>query len=375
MVAAVNATPASAGAWTTSGRVSGGATYDDNVLFVADQPIHDYYGRLEATGNLQFVGDHLRFELQPRLVAYDYASFKANSRVDQYIKGSLTDSGERWKSPLSLSVARDTTLTSEIGTTGLTEINKRHESLQANWTPSYQASEKLNVGTQLSVQTSRYKDAANTTLLDYDYGSAALNAGYAITALSTLKLQASAGRLQVVHQPRYTQKNYDMTVGYSRQIGEKWQADASFGPSVIQTRAQQAASRGDVYHLGATRTAERGRFSFGLDQLITPNGFGVLSKRQAATLDWRYAVSERISVGFSGQWSRTRNFLPLLGFELNRLSYNDLSAIFEWSPASSWYVSASIGHGQQSYSYAVHPAKRAHADLSLVWTGLEHVHH
>jgi hypothetical protein len=375
IVAAAGASPAHASAWTTSAQVSGSATYDDNVLFVADRPIHDYFGRLEATGSLQYVGAHSRLELQPRLAVYRYGSFRTLDRADQYLKASLTDTGEHGKSLVSLSGSRDTTLTSEVGSTGLTQANKRHDGLQVSWAPSYQATERFGVSALLSAQENRYRDAAQTSLLDYDYGSGSVNANYAVTSLSSVTLQASAGRLQVPGRAQYTQKNFATTLGYSRHFGESWQVDAYYGPSFIQTHGPRPTNRGDVYHLGAVRTGLRGNISLNLDQQVTPNGFGILSRRQGATLGWHYSATEHVTVGVAGQWSRIRNLLPLFGFELSRFNYNDASVNLEWTPTATWYISVTADHGNQGYSNAPQLARRTNATVAFVWTGLERVLH
>jgi hypothetical protein len=367
--------PAHASAWTASATTGGGVGYDDNVLFVADQPIHDYYGRLDASASLQYVGNHSKVELQPRLAAYDYRSFTLYNRVDQFFKATLGQTTERGKSELFISGSRDTTLTSEVGSTGLTETNRRHNGLQAGWAPEYQATEQVHFGAQFSAQGNRYLDAAQTSLLDYDYGSAAANASYAVTPLASLQLQLSGGRLQVPGQPLRTTKNYAATLGYTRQLGPLWLLDAYIGPSWIQTRTLAGASRGEVYALDATRTSERGTLSLKLHQEVTPNGFGVLSRTQQGTLTMRHSATEHLSFGIAGRWSRTRNLLPLFGFELSRLAYNDFTASADWAPAATWYLSLSVGHGQQGYLNAPQPARRTHAALAFVWTGLERVLH
>jgi hypothetical protein len=374
-LAAVAGRPAHAGAWTAGATASGILGYDDNVLFVADQPIHDYYGRLDAAATLQYVGNHAKLALQPRLVGYEYGSFTLYNRVDQFFNATLGQTWERGKSDFSVGGSRDTTLTSEVGLTGLTATNKRHQGLQASWSPDYQATEQLDLGAQFSAQGNRYQEAAQTALLDYDYGSSAVTAGYAVTPLASFHLQLAAGRLQVPGQPAHTTKNYAATLGYTRQLGPLWLVEASYGPSWTQARALASTTRGEVYSLDATRTSERGTFSLKLDQNVTPNGFGVLSRVQQATLAMRHSATEHLSLGLTGRWSRTRNLLPLSGFELNRLTYSDFSASADWTPAAEWYLSLSVGHGQQGYSAAPLPARRTHAALAFVWTGLERVLH
>jgi hypothetical protein len=367
--------PAHAGVWTENAMASGILGYDDNVLFVPAQPTRDYYGRLDASASLQYVGNHAKLSLEPRLVAYQYGSFTLYNRVDQFLSTSLDQTWERGKSEFYAAGTRDTTLTSEVGLTGLTATNKRHQGLQAGWSPDYQLTEQLDLGAQFSAQSNRYLDAAKTALLDYDYGSAALNAGYAVTPLASMRLQLTAGRLQVPGQAQRTTQNYAATIGYTRKVGPLWLVEASYGPSWIQTPTLASTATGEVYALAATRTSERGALNLKLDQSVTPNGFGVLSRVQQATITARHSATEHLSLSLSGRWSRTRNLLPLLGFELNRLTYSDISASADWTPATEWYLSLSVGHGQQGYSGTPLPARRTHATLAFVWTGLERVLH
>ena len=376
VIVAVSAMPgmARAAAWSFTGSGSLAAAYDDNILFVADQPLADSIGRAEFTANLARVSDRSRWVVAPRLVAVEYDRYHTYSHSEQYLTLSNLSGGERAASNLSFNLTRDTTLTSELGLTGLASTNKRRQSSNLSWSPSLQATQQWAYGAQLGATAVRYADAAHTSLVDYNYGALSLYTSYLPSPISKLTLQLSGGRLRVPDNGIYDNSNYAATIGYERALGERWRLSLSGGPSQIRGAAA-TADRGEVYAASVARQLEHNSFTLSISREVTPNGLGLLSRHEQLTLGAQQALSERLSFRLNGIWARTRNVAPGGGLQQFKLEYRDVVAALNWDCSPTWHLTVDLGHGQQAFDSAAATARRWHASLGVGWSGLERVLH
>ena len=264
---------------------------------------------------------------------------------------------------------------SELGLTGLSSTNKRRLSRSLSWSPALQATEKWLWGAQLTATAVRYADAAQTSLVDYNYRSGTLYSSFQLAPLTKLTLQLAAGRLQVPDNASYDNSNYAVTMAYNHALGEKWQFSASGGPSLIRAVAAAAADRGQVYSVSLVRQVEHHSLSFTVSRDVTPNGLGLLSRHEQATLAMQHSLSERLAVNVSSVWSRTRNVLPSGGLQLARLDYSYVDAALNWAWSPNWRLTADLWHAQQRYDSSLGSAQRWHGSLGVSWSGLERALH
>jgi len=372
---ATTSTAARAAAWSYTGAGAVDAAYDDNILFVAHDPLVDHSGRLDYAATLLRVSDQARWSLLPRIVAVAYDHDRIYNHTEQYLTISNVVSGERDSSNLSFNLIRDTTLTSELGSTGLTAINKRRQSSNLSWSPSRQVSERWVLGAQFGATVVHYADAARTNLVDYRYGMAALYSSYVLSERSKLTWQLSGGRLQVPDNGLYDNDNYATTLAYDRLLTENWHLSVSAGPSLIRGAAAAGADRGTVYGFSLTRALERNKVSLSVSRDVTPNGLGLLARHEQAALNLTHTVGEHTALSLDGVLMQTLNLLTTGGLQLSKVEYSDVNAGLNWSWAPTWRLSMGIGRGQQVNDAIGDRARRWHGSLGVRWSGLEHVLH
>lgn len=363
--------PVYADAWTLTERGRASADYDDNVLLSYDDAIETAKLSAEAAASLARQDDAFRLRIEPRIATVRYLDAAEFDYTAGYLRLNARQTSERSSLEFALDGTQDTTLTSEEGSTGLTQVNKYHRSAVLSVTPSLQWTERLAAGGQVYATVHRYVDAELTGLIDYDYGMAAGSMSYGLGELSRLSLQISAGKLRVPDDSGYDKTNFAATLTYTKQFDEHWQAVVSFGPSEIRTDA--ASNSGVVYEVSATRKSELFNMSAAIKREVTPTGQGALTRRDEASLGFYRSLSERASLNVGGRWIRNRNVLPSGGLELNAVRYAGASARFNWSLAPTWSLSLSFGYTQQSHSWIDDTARRRDAGLSLNWSGLERV--
>lgn len=366
--AMLTANAAAADVWTLTGRARAGAEYDNNVRLSYTDEIATTELSAEAGATLARQGDAFSLSLEPRASSVHYVDYSELNHTDASLALRARRGSERGRFDLALTGLQDSTLTSELGSTGYTQVNKYHRSGTFTLSPSWQWTERLVAVGQFYGTVHRYVDAEFTGLVDYDYGMAASSLSYGWNERSTLAMQLSAGRLRVPDESGYDKTTYAATLTYTRQLDEHWQTVLSWGPSEIRSRT--GTNRGSVYELSATRQSELFNTRAALKREVTPTGQGTLTRRDEASLGFYRALSERLSVNINGIWVRNRNVLSSGGLEVNALRYAAASAGAHWKLTPTWSVSTNIGYAQQRYSTADDTARRGQISFSVNWSGL-----
>jgi hypothetical protein len=347
-----------------------GGSYDDNVRLSNSAPVADHQFVADASGMLAYQDDAYSFRVSPRVLAVRYDNDKTLDRTEPSLLLQGTQSTETGETSLSFSGTQDTTLTSELGLTGLSDVNKRHRLGSLTIARSWSAAERVSVGTQLFASASRYLDAEFTGLVDYNYGSAVLNTSYDWTERSTVTVQASIGKLQVPDVAAYDKTNLAATLGYRVQLAPRWLAELSVGPSLIRTRGR--AETGSVYNVSIKRNAEVATIDLSLTRDVTPNGLGLLSRRDQAHLGFTRTLTERWVTDWSATWIRTQNILPAGGRTQDAVQYADITGNLRWRMTPTWSVAVALGSTRQRVGHAQPTATRQHAALNVSWNGLAH---
>jgi hypothetical protein len=361
-------TPAHAGAWSIAGQGQIGGSYDDNVRLSTVNKITDWSGVADVSAALSYQDEAFLLRLNPRLLVVQYDAARAFNRTEQYLTLQLQKTTETGSHSLSVSGTQDTTLTSELGLTGLSEVNKKHRVASVTVGSSWSLTERVDVGAQLYASASRYLDAQQTGLIDYNYGSALISASYDWTTRSRFTLQASAGQLQVPDIASYDKVNLSATLGYRVQLAPRWRAELSLGPSQIRTAGQ--AANGSVYNASLTHEAELTSLNLAVSKDVTPNGFGLLSRREQIRLGLTRTLSERWVTDWSAAVIRNQNVLPAGSVAQQAVTYADLTGSLRWRITPTWGMALSAGYTRQRISSLQPAAERQQAALNVTWNGL-----
>lgn len=364
--------PSALAAWSVAGdsRVSSG--YNDNIRLTVDNPVASpiFQGGLGA----DFVQTQSRYQLSiaPRVVAWRYPDYDVFNRVDRFLTVDVQGVAERHQDILSLSLVRDSTLTSELGSTGLTETDLPHQSAQLGLSRSIRPTERLTYGVRLDARADRYLDAEGTGLRDYNYAAAGFNSAYRISGRFQFIAGTSVSRLELPETFGYTNDNLAATIGFNGSIGERWGISAGYGPSL--TRWETAESRGSVYEMTAFHRAERFDWNLSLSRQVVPSGRGVLTRRERADFRIERNMTERLVLSLSAGWTESRDvvpddFVPRPGFEPYSLRYAEVYATLRWAVSPTWDLSWSVAHADQDFQNDGATADRNNVMLSLSWSG------
>jgi hypothetical protein len=344
---------------------------DDNVRFSVIDRESEFNAAIELGAQLGYQRGRYSWQTTPRVLLVRYERETALNRSERYLATTVSRAGERGSQSVRFDASEDTTLTSELGLTGLANVNKRHRSLNSSVSGSWQITERA-VGTgQLSVAESRYFDAENTGLVNYDYGSASVAGKYSIREGSRMALSVTTSRLQVPNSPIYDKTTLSASMGLQQQFGPMWRAELSVGPSQVR-RTSGPVESGVIYDLNLSRNSETVGFSLDLNRDLTPTGRGLLSRRESINLSLRRQIDERWDVSLQVYGARSHNLLPHGGLEQDALTYASGTVGVAWKMSPTWQLSCSAGYSGQKTESEQPSATRRQARINFSWNGLRH---
>ncbi len=368
--------PARATEWDITPRASLGLEYVDNPLLAPPSDPNRYTSGTEDLTSELSAGvvrhaDRLDLTIDPRVYFARYRYNQLLNQNNEYLDIASAYKAESSTWSAGINAARDTTLTSEIGLTGLTNANRRHESLAVTLGPTVQITERLSASAQMLWSANHYDDATHTGLVDYRYSSADGKGSYALSERTTLAIDASVGQSSVSQLDTRT-TNYSLDASVTRLLSELWTITASLGPSRVESDA--GSENGVVYGVNAQRSGELVNFGAGASRAVIPTGRGTLTKRDQALLSVGDALTEQLTIGLSGQLSQNRDLLTTFGGGTSpyTVRYYSVEIDCQWRFAPSWSTSLALQDQRQFVSSSPSPTSIAQgyrANISIVWSG------
>ncbi|HVY23369.1 MAG TPA: hypothetical protein VG962_08475 [Steroidobacteraceae bacterium] len=372
-IAIAGTTAAHAAVWTGSAQGGVHAGYDDNVRLSVNALPATVYDSADLGAHLALQNETVAWSLDPRISVERYRNYHELDRTDTFINTAIQQQSETSQSSLAVGWTRDTTLTSELGLTGLAEVNKHHEATSVTLAHVAQWTERFDTQSQVFITGNRYMDAGNTGLVNYNYGAADIAFGYALNERSRLSLDGSIGRLDVPGFSLYGKTNQSIMLSYSVSFAERWQGKFSAGPS--QVRSEFSRESGTVYEFSLNRKSETSTLQLRLSRDITPTGQGVLTRRKQITLSATRSITQRLTATLNGSQVQNDSLLLFNSFNFYGVRYSDVNASLSWAWTPTCVVSLSAGHTEQRLDNSEAKARRNYVSLGVSWNGLTHTLH
>jgi hypothetical protein len=329
-------------------------------------------GGVDLSLDLRRRSETLEIDGKVRADLRRYTEETSLNRDEARLDLSLQQTGERVSWQGSASVAHDTTLTSELGTTGVSQVNLRHEAIGLTFGPTLQITERVSTGATLSWEDSRYPGTSRIDLVDYRYQSASVNVAYGLTEKALVSLVASAGGLDA-DRISFRTRNDNIVLQARYRWSPKWTLTAFAGPSWV--RSKQSSDSGTRYNVELTRQqSERTVVSLLLSSSVAPTGRGYLSQREDVSVRLGRALGEHLDAAFTYSMIHTRDLVPALGFSFNDVRYARAEASLSWRLAEHWSTVFGAGRSEQQYRAIGTSASNFDARLAIAWTGNPHVY-
>lgn len=367
--AVLYARQASAADWQVVPSAFIGTSYADNprLRVQDDSSASGATGELKAS--LRRLTERSELTLLPRFVASRFSDDESLDRNDQFVTGSYRWLGERSEWNMQLGLTRDTTLTSELGSTGLVDSNRRHEETSFSFAPRAMFTERVSGGIQMYQVDNHYVDTEVSGLVDYRYTAMSLSSSIALTdAGSALTVTAQGGRLTTEGLFGSETRDGSLRLGWSFQPRLLWSASLSAGPSTVETAI--ASDTGWVFDGEIKRQGDRWSLTANAGRSQSPTGRGVLTRRDEAKLTFNRSITERLSASVAARWISSEDLLPQRsGVTTYQVEYAQLNLGANWRLSRDWSVSLQLAGNTQDYELAAERANGYRASFNVIWNG------
>ncbi|MBL8267861.1 hypothetical protein [Steroidobacter sp.] len=367
--AALFAQQALAAEWQVAPSVRVGSSYADNPRLLDDGGTSSSGAVGEMKASLQRLTARSELSLRPRFVFSRYSDDETLDSDDQFVTAGYRWLGERSEWNTEFGLTRDTTLTSELGSTGLVQSNRRHEAASFTVAPKVMFTERVSGGVQMYLVDNSYVDAELTGLVDYRYTALSLFSTVLLSdAGSALSISAQGGELSTEGAGGYQTRDGTLRLGWTFQPWLLWTAGFSAGPSIVE--AEAGNDTGYVFDGQIKRQGERWSLSANASRSQAPTGRGVLTRRDEIKLLFNRALTERLSASIDAHWVRSEDLLPVQGSaQTYQVDYARLGIGANWRLSRDWSLSLQLSGNTQNYQLATERANGYRASLNMVWNG------
>jgi hypothetical protein len=267
----------------------------------------------------------------------------------------------------NVNAIRDHTLSSELETTGLTEVNKRRTSLEGTLSGEWRTTERLAVGSRLTFQRVDYEQDPLRLLVDYDYPSAIVYAQYTSSERTIWSVNAAGSSLQGP-QVIFGARNYTLRTGVQHDFDEHWQAGFSIGPSRLEPRYGES-SYGLAYSANVSHPGERNIWTLDVARQRSPNGYGVLSDQTSLDTHLTHYISEIWTLDSGLRLVRSDDQYGR-GFNLHaRRDYGRADVRLNRRLSADWNLALAWAYSRQRYAGPSPDASGHEVTLGVRWAG------
>lgn len=323
----------------------------------------------EAGLRLQGRTEITEFGLNAAAARREYRVDSLN-RSDLSVDASLAHaSSERTSWSARIAATRDSTLTSELGTSGQSRADYRHESIGASLSPEWQWGERWTAAMTAQWRSDFYP-STDSSLVDYQYISGMLTSSWRRSARDSIGIVLHTGRLSVAQAPADVE-DASASLQYARTIAELWSLSLAAGPA--WARGAGSTETGETFSMEVTRDGQYGAVSFSADRSIAPTGNGYLTRRDSLAVQMHRKLVPNLSGSLGTRYLRSRTVIGALGFTFDDVRYRRVEAGLSWTVTPQWVADFRAGYADQTQQLGRSTGTGADFSLGIRWSGKNHV--
>ena len=374
-IAMARGTVAAAADWSETLDASATAAYDTNPTLTPGSNIADQSAQLAVNGNTSAQTERGQLTITPYLSIIRYAR-ETNLDIDSgSIALAYVEKLERGQWNLSGQALTDSTVTSELGQTGITNVNLRHDAYNASIGYQYFSTERLSWQLQGSEQLTRYNDEAQRFgLTNYDYASIQFGPTWSFS--DRLLGSLGVGTDRINPQVGGNEEDYSVYALLKRNFSEKYAWRASVGATRVEVAGSTAAPTSTTFELGATRQGERVQWDLSAKRAVLPIGLGLLAREDVAALTAAVQTSEHSTLTLSFSLIRTDPVSislyldPLISLRYQvygGASWGQAGAEWQYHFSPKWALSAAYQQARARNYNVAEWGNGNQARLGIVW--------
>lgn len=276
---------ASAAEWSAAPDAGIIGTYNDNILLSTDPKVSVFGTLLDLRADLGVRSERSALVVTPRLRFSRYPGEAGLNSNDLFLALASSHTFERGELALDANIIRDTTLTSELLTTGRVVEGDRRNSVDVRPSLEYAISERTAIDLGYRYTTVDYQEPPVTTrLFDYDYQIAEGQGTYRLSERDDTFTTLFASDFDVPDL-RSTTRSYGALLGYARALSESLSGSLALGAARSNVEFAGPSGREDdssidpVWDARLTKKYEWAVLDAHLSRGLFPSGDGVLLRR------------------------------------------------------------------------------------------------
>lgn len=227
----------------------------------------------------------------------DQTEYRAEWTGDWRYPRSSLSSALQWR--------RESTLTSERGSTGLVDVDRPAEFTTGRLGGAHDLSERTRLDAQILAVDARYPGGERYGLYDYDYRTASAQLSRSWTERARFGLVAAASDLNSDSPAQGGTEDRTLQLSMEFDLTPTTRLSAAAGRMEADL-ATGGKDHGASYRASLARQTERHRFGIDASRAYRPTGYGVLARQENIDAYWSMQLTERLSTdaGYSRISSR-----------------------------------------------------------------------
>lgn len=365
-VVAFGAPGAYAAEWSVQPALAVETDYDSNRTLAPDA-IGSEGVSMAGNMHLERATERLQLLLLPDIELQRFSDRRFNRSDSGGSTAELIWTGPLTSLDLSGLLRDQSTLASELISTGIFDLNTRRRDEQLGGTWSYAYAERWALSLFSSYQSQTYHGNATTALQDNELTSFGATEKYIVSERLALTLTASSGHY-TTEESFFDTRSDSATVGFIWSSSERNTLTGNFGWNRRTDRISR--SNGFVGQLAFTRSWEAGNVSLSAGRSVVPSGFGVFSQTDQVQANASRALSERLTLGAALSWYRTTSAFESFFFDEH--SYAQARLSLSWQANEYWSIGCDLEANRQDLPLADTEGHGWHAGLSASWHPLKY---
>jgi hypothetical protein len=301
----------------------------------------------------------------PRVSLARYSGEDALDSDDYGADAYWRRSGERTSVDLRAGWSDDSTLTTELGETGLVEGNTRRRLTSASASFTQFLGLRHLLQGQLSASDIDYQQTQGTGLVGYRYPAASLQYAYTLSPRFDATLSANRARLDAP-EVNLRSDTTGAQLGFRFRVTERLNFELRAGESRTEARGRQDRERS--FSSSLSWAGELSDFEVSLSREVQPSGRGVLVNADDLRLSWSRDMGERWKLNGALRVSRRDDSLLTISND-----YYFGAALLGLSRQldENWTLGLAAGYSRQDYELAAQAADAQRFGISLSWRPLQ----
>ncbi|MFD2110873.1 hypothetical protein [Thiorhodococcus fuscus] len=286
--------------------------YDDNVRLTSRDERNTSVANVQAdvkAGRRTEISD---IQLGARLTSSQYFEASDLDETDGSLNALASYRLGRSSFKLNGAFDYDSTLTSEVATSGYVQVNKRRQRFYIEPTWTYQLTPRASAEMTLSYEDIAYEDVDVIPLYNYDYATAGLTFIYALSERSQAFARATFDRYEA-SDVGLKSESTGLLLGASYQLSETLSASAYAG--VRQTSSEvptwlgvlKSDSSGPLFQFELNKSFEVGSLNFSAARSMLPSSNGELLDTTSLALAFNYPLSPKWNFRLDADFYRNRS--------------------------------------------------------------------